>query len=85
MLNLFRFFLLQIIRDVSAERKCLENLINYFGATRTDVWLRYMRFERNVGEPKNVGRLHAKAVNSLKIDLLDDFSALYNFFSNGVV
>lgn len=44
-----------------------------------------MRFERYAGEPKNVAKLHENALATLKPELLDDFSALYNFFSNGVV
>lgn len=60
-------------------------MILNFGKVRTDVWLRYMRFERNVGEPKNVSRLHQNALATLNPDLLDDFSAQYNFFSNGTV
>lgn len=67
------------------ERFCMENLIKYFGKTRTDVWLRYMRFERYKGEPKNIPNLHKTALATLQPDLLDDFGALYNFFSNGVV
>ncbi|XP_055310345.1 U3 small nucleolar RNA-associated protein 6 homolog [Sitodiplosis mosellana] len=75
----------QLKRDLDSERHCLEMLILNFGKTRTDVWLRYMRFERNVGEPKNVGRLHKSALATLKPELLDEFSAMYNFFSNGDV
>lgn len=74
-----------MIRDAESERICMENLILYFGKTRTDVWLRYMRFERFAGEPKNVSKLHKNALATLNAELLDDFSALYNFFSNGVV
>lgn len=74
-----------MVRDVESERNCMEMLIMNFGKTRTDVWLRYMRFERYAGEPKNVAKLHENALATLKPELLDDFSALYNFFSNGVV
>lgn len=74
-----------MIRDPESERYCMEMLISNFGKSRTDVWLRYMRFERHAGEPKNVSDLHKKALNTLKTELLDDFSALYNFFVNGVV
>lgn len=72
-------------RDPESERFCLENLIANFGKSRTDVWLRYMRFERFAGEPKNVNNLHKLALATLKPELLDDFSALFLFFSNGVV
>lgn len=72
-------------RDPQTERKCLENLIEQFGKTRTDVWLRYMRYERSVGTPKNVMGLHQRALETLNPKLLNDFSAQYNFFTNGVV
>lgn len=74
-----------MIRDPVAERECMELIITSFGKSRTDVWLRYMQFERHAGEPKNVANLHKRALITLNSDLLDDFSALYNFFSNGVV
>lgn len=74
-----------MLRDKKEERACLEQMILNFGSTRTDVWLRYMRYERYAGEPKNVSDLHKRALKTLKPELLDDFSALYNFFSNGVV
>lgn len=73
------------MRDLEAERKCLEMLILTFGKTRTDVWLRYMKFERSVGEPKNVSRLYKNAMSTLNPDLLQDFLSLYNLFINGVV
>ena len=72
-------------RDPESERKCMENMKTNFGKTRTDVWLRYMRFERYAGLPKNIDTLHKDALATLKPELLDDFSALYNFFDNGVV
>lgn len=43
------------------------------------------RYERYAGEPKNVTELHRRALKALKPELLDNFSSLYNFFSNGVV
>ncbi|XP_031620644.1 U3 small nucleolar RNA-associated protein 6 homolog [Contarinia nasturtii] len=73
----------QLQRDVESERNCLELMTFNFGKTRPDVWLRYMRFERNVGEAKNVSRLHQRAISSLKSEFLDQFSAMFNFFSNG--
>lgn len=72
-------------RDPKEERHCLDMMTSNFGKTRTDVWLRYMRYERYVGEPKNISLLHQRALSTLNPELLDDFSALYNFFSNGVV
>lgn len=54
-----------------------------FGKIRTDVWLRYIRFERDVGDPKNVGRLYQTALAALNPDLLDEFSRQYNLFLNG--
>ncbi|XP_031627058.1 U3 small nucleolar RNA-associated protein 6 homolog [Contarinia nasturtii] len=75
----------QMKRDVEKERECMDKLIEHFGKSRADVWLRYMRFERNAGEPKNVSKLHKTALATLNPELLDDFSAQYNFFSNGVV
>lgn len=75
----------QLKRDVKCERSCLEMLLLNFGKTRTDVWLRYMKFERSVGEPKNVAKLYDAALATLNPDLLEDFLTLHNLFVNGVV
>lgn len=72
-------------RDVKAERNVLEMLILNFGKEKTDVWLRYMRFERTVGEPKNVSKLYDQATNVLKPELLEDFQSLHNLLISGVV
>lgn len=72
-------------RDVKAERHCLEMLIANFGRQRTDVWLRYMKFERSFGEPKNVSKIYEKAMQRLNTELIDDFLSLHNLFINGVV
>lgn len=72
-------------RDPKSERYCMEMLILNFGKVRTDVWLRYMRFERNAGEPKNVSRLYENALATLNPEHLNDFTTMYNFFANGVV
>lgn len=60
-------------------------LVLNFGKVKTDVWLRYMQFERFSGEPKNISNLYVTAMNTLNEELKEDFTALYNFFSNGVV
>lgn len=70
-------------RDLKSERRCLEMLTMNFGKIRADVWLRYIRFERDVGDPKNVGRLYQTALAALNPDLLDEFSRQYNLFLNG--
>lgn len=54
-----------------------------FGKVRSDVWLLYIRFERDFGDPKNVGRLYQNAMAALNPNLLDEFSTLFNAFSNG--
>lgn len=59
-------------------------MVHTFGASRTDVWVRYMRFERDTGDPLNVSKLHQRAQMSLKAHLKDDFNALYNFFSSNM-
>lgn len=70
---------------MEAERFCLDMLVLSFGETRTDVWLRYMKFERTAGEPKNVSKLYEKALATLNQNLLQDFQSLYNLLINNVV
>lgn len=83
--HLFVRQILQMIRDVKAERHCLETMVTIFGNNRTDVWLRYMKFERSFGEPKNVSKLYEKAMNRLEKEYHKDFLTLHNLFISGVV
>lgn len=79
----FEYFQLQ--RDKREERNVLETMVHVFGATRPDSWIRYMRYEREFGDPMQVTQLYQRAIKTLKPELLDDFNTTYNFFSNGVV
>lgn len=73
-----------MIRNPEIERNCMKNLILNFGKIRTDVWLRYMRFERFAGDPTNVSELHKNALATLNRELLDEYRMLYKSFCNEV-
>lgn len=72
-------------RDVKAERNCLELMVMNFGNVKTDVWLRYMRFEMTAGDVKNIGKLNERAMTLLNPELVEDFTSLYNLFINSLV
>lgn len=72
-------------RDIKQERLCLTLLVTHFGRHRTDVWLRFMKFERSFGDPKDVGKIYDRALINLDPELQDDFQSLHNLFINGVV
>lgn len=72
-------------RDVKAERNCLELMVMNFGKVKTDVWLRYMRFEMTAGDVKNIAKLNERAMAILNPELVEDFSSLYNLFMNSLV
>lgn len=66
-------------RDREREKLCLDQMIEIFGTTRADVWLRYMRYEQTE-TPERVNELHEKALETLKPELLGEFDALYTNF-----
>lgn len=76
---------LQLRRDTDFERGILEAMTRNFGETQSEVWLRYMKFERTVGEPKNVSHLYDQAISKLKPDLHDDFLSLHSLLINEIV
>lgn len=67
-------------RDADCERRCLYMFTLNFGKTRPEVWIRSMSFERDAGDPKNISKLHKNALDTLKPELLDEFSAVYIAF-----
>lgn len=48
-----------------------------FGKSNTDVWINYITFEIEHGEPKLAGELHARAVKWLDAGLVDKFISDY--------
>lgn len=43
------------------------------GKTSTDIWYEFMRFERDFGDPKQVGILTTRAHNTLDKSLVSNF------------
>lgn len=56
-------------------RKCYENATLQFGKCNTNVWIDYIKFERDHGEPKRMTLIFNKAKNTLAPFLIDDFMA----------
>ncbi|XP_055913455.1 U3 small nucleolar RNA-associated protein 6 homolog [Eupeodes corollae] len=59
--------------DIEKVRICYENSLFDFGKTRTDVWIDYIKFERDQGEPKRVSSLCERAKITLMPLFVDNF------------
>uniref|UniRef100_A0A1B0GGJ7 U3 small nucleolar RNA-associated protein 6 homolog C-terminal domain-containing protein n=1 Tax=Glossina morsitans morsitans TaxID=37546 RepID=A0A1B0GGJ7_GLOMM len=59
--------------DKSRWRKCYENATHYFGKTNSQVWIDYIKFERDQGDPKNMAHLYERAKSTLDKQLVDNF------------
>lgn len=59
--------------NVQKIRECYENAVLDFGKTRTDVWIDYVKFERDQGEPKRMSAVCERAKNTLLPLFVDNF------------
>uniref|UniRef100_A0A1B0C6L3 U3 small nucleolar RNA-associated protein 6 homolog C-terminal domain-containing protein n=1 Tax=Glossina palpalis gambiensis TaxID=67801 RepID=A0A1B0C6L3_9MUSC len=59
--------------DKSRWRKCYVNATHYFGKTNSQVWIDYIKFERDQGVPKNMAHLYERAKSTLDKQLVDNF------------
>ena len=64
-------------------RELFEKALRDYGADHPDLWLKYMKVEMShrEGEPGNVGKLHWRAMKSLKPELTAAFIAQYSQLS----
>lgn len=59
-------------------RKCFEYQCKFFGKTQIEVWLEYIKFERNYGDPKLSSTIFTRAQNTLEsVDLQNLFESSY--------
>lgn len=59
--------------DIEKIRYCYENSLIDFGKNRTDVWIEYIKFERDHGDPKQMALLAERAKNTLLPLFVDNF------------
>lgn len=76
---------MQIKPDADALRKCHEMVSQMFGKDGPQIWIDFLKFERDDGEPKRISQVYQRAVNSLNVDLVGDFINQYNLIINGIV
>lgn len=67
----------ECINDINESKFTYEISIELFGTTEPDIWLDYIRFERDYGDIKNMNVLFEKAKLLLKPHLLDNFTSQY--------
>ncbi|KMQ92686.1 u3 small nucleolar rna-associated protein 6-like protein [Lasius niger] len=53
----------------------------HFGTDDTSVWMDYIRFEMKHGDPKEVGKIYARAVKTLKGSLTNSFMMEYSLIA----
>ncbi|XP_037931962.1 U3 small nucleolar RNA-associated protein 6 homolog [Teleopsis dalmanni] len=68
--------------DMDRWRLCYVNAVFYFGKTNTQVWIDFIKFEREHGEPKNVSTLYDRAKNTLETELVDNFISEYTLLTH---
>lgn len=59
--------------DTEKVRYCYENSVIDFGKTRPDVWIEFIKFERDYGQPKKMAMLCERAKNTLSPMFVDNF------------
>ncbi|XP_058824217.1 U3 small nucleolar RNA-associated protein 6 homolog [Topomyia yanbarensis] len=59
-----------------------ENATQYFGTSNADVWIDYIRFERDNGSPKTIHTIFERAKMRLNADLMADFIVKYEQVKN---
>ncbi|EFX76504.1 hypothetical protein DAPPUDRAFT_226035 [Daphnia pulex] len=63
--------------DLEFLRQVYEKAAMYFGQKNKEIWLRFIRFELERGDPTRVGNLHHRAKMTLDRTLSDDFLVQY--------
>ncbi|KAI9563663.1 hypothetical protein GHT06_011127 [Daphnia sinensis] len=58
-------------------RQVYENAVMQFGQKNKEIWLRFIRFELERGDPTRVGNLHHRAKKTLDRTVADDFLVQY--------
>lgn len=70
------------VNDINETKFVYEISIEFFGSSEPDIWLDYVRFERDYGDIKNMNILFEKAKLLLKPHLLDNFISQYELVVN---
>lgn len=70
--------IMQFEIDVEKVRECFEIAILQFGGTNMDIWMDFVLFETNHGDPAEAAKIHTRAVKSLIAPLVDKFISEYS-------
>ncbi|XP_041778865.1 U3 small nucleolar RNA-associated protein 6 homolog [Anopheles merus] len=68
--------------EVSEWRKCYEYMTLFYGKQDATVWLQYVQFERDHGQPKHMQSLYERAKGALDEDSFATFMAEYELIRN---
>ncbi|XP_065095311.1 U3 small nucleolar RNA-associated protein 6 homolog [Ochlerotatus camptorhynchus] len=66
-------------------RLCHENVTQYFGTSDSSVWIDYIKFEKDGGNPKNMPNVFERAKSRLDATLVGNFIADYEHLRNSLV
>lgn len=66
-------------------RMCHENATQYFGASEISVWIDYIRFEKEAGNPKHMPAIFERAKSRLDANLVANFITEYELLRNPFV
>ncbi|XP_053693188.1 U3 small nucleolar RNA-associated protein 6 homolog [Sabethes cyaneus] len=77
--------LIQVQPNSDQLRLVHENITQYFGSSRIEVWIDYINFERTHGSPKNMQSLYERAKSRLDCELVASFIAQYELLKNSLI
>ena len=70
--------IMQPVISLKHARRSLEMAIIQFGKNNVAIWMDYITFEMNYGDPRRAGDIYARAVKMLDALLTDKFIAEYS-------
>lgn len=71
--------------NIAKWRECHEYTTQFFGKTNTAVWINYLQFERDHGEPKSMTGIYERAKQTLDTNLVDNFISEHTLFMTGIM
>ncbi|EDV95182.1 U3 small nucleolar RNA-associated protein 6 homolog [Drosophila grimshawi] len=75
MVNLIQSSKPKDLTTIKAWRMCYEFMITFFGKREPSVWIEYIKFERDHGDPKSIPLLSRRAIATLEPQFVSIFQA----------
>lgn len=63
----------QDVKSYKNIKNCYECMVHHLGSDNYEIWLKYIKFETDHGNAKNVPSIYRRAIAVLKKELVDEF------------